>query len=524
VSGDESKTVAMKKLILIFCSLALLVEMRAQSTDVSFNHIFSKNVDSLKISGNSGLPNPLVYDGGKILGQKSIGSNSSYLDSIFELKMETYHIPGLAACIVKNGAIHWIGTYGWADMETSTLMDTSILFQLASTSKTITLTALMQLWENKFFNLDDDINDYLPWQVRNPGFPSDAITFRQLCTHTSSIKDNWSVMPYFWGIDSPIPLDEYLFDYLNPAGSYYNQYQNFYFTHKPGTYYSYSNIGVALAGLLVEEISGIPFYQFCQDSIFNPLEMTETSWFLSGIDTMHMARPYSWNGNSYIPYPFYSYPDYPDGALKTSVDQLARFLMSYLGNGSYNNQIILNAPTIDSIFTLQVPQLSNFQGLIWQRRSVAGIGEVWGHTGEDCGFSTEMSFNDENDIGAIVCINVKLDATIIKTFGNLLLQYALDSIYTSLPDNTVKIVKSLSNAPNPFTRSTILTYNLAESSQVTLLIFDSFGRVVAEPVNAFQEKGEKKFEWLAEALPAGVYYCTLYTGNHLSTNKLIKLH
>jgi len=77
--------------------------------------------------------------------------------------------------------------------------------------------------------------------------------------------------------------------------------------------------------------------------------------------------------------------------------------------------------------------------------------------------------------------------------------------------------------PNPFTSSTILTYNLSESSQVTLRIFDNFGRVVAEPVNGFQQKGEQKVVWTVEGLPAGVYYCRLEAGEQVVSSKIVKM-
>jgi CubicO group peptidase (beta-lactamase class C family) len=514
----------MKKFTLLFCILAITVALQAQIIHVpaDYPRIFKGinwNTDFEPV-----LPVPVTNIGIKKLGVQSIVSASPYLDSIIQSKMETWHIPGLSACIVKNGEIQWTGAYGWAEIESATPVDTSTLFQIASTSKTITLTALMQIWENNRFNLDDDINDYLPWQVRNPGFPSNPITFRQLLTHTSTIRDNWNAMPYFWGMDCPIPLDQYLFDYLNPAGSLYNQYQNFFRIHEPGTYYAYSNIGVALAGLLVEEISGMPFYQFCQDSIFNPLGMAETSWFLSGIDTTQMARPYLWNGSEYIPYPFYSYPDYPDGALKTSVIHLAQFLMCYLGNGTYNNQVILNPATIDTILTIQLPELSVFQGLIWHKRNIGGIGEAWGHNGGDYGFSTEMTFSELHDIGVITCTNVSLDSADIRTIGNLLLQYALDSILTT----TVPLVKNefskdFHNSPNPFEESTSFIYTLDESSHVILQVFENFGRLIAEPINAIQQKGEQRVEWNAGSLPAGIYYCRLQAGARVTTNKLVKI-
>ena len=77
------------------------------------------------------------------------------------------------------------------------------MYILSSISKTITATALMQLYEDNQFMLDDDIDDYLQFNVNHPDFPFVPITLKMLLSHTSGIKDNWNVMPYYDG-DSPL--------------------------------------------------------------------------------------------------------------------------------------------------------------------------------------------------------------------------------------------------------------------------------------------------------------------------------
>jgi len=150
------------------------------------------------------------------------------LDSFILATMNTYHIPGVAACVVKDGRIIWTGAYGHAIIEQDVPVADTTLFMLASISKTFTGAALLQLWEAGLFELDDDINDYLPFAVFNPNHPESVITFRELLTHTSSIKDNWEVMlsVYAWG-DSPIPLGDYVEGYLTPGGEYYSATANF---------------------------------------------------------------------------------------------------------------------------------------------------------------------------------------------------------------------------------------------------------------------------------------------------------
>jgi Beta-lactamase len=146
------------------------------------------------------------------------------LDSYINSTMQTEHIPGLSACAIANGDIIWSGNYGYANIAQNIEPTDSTLFMIASVSKTFVAVALMQLWEDGLFGLDDDINQYLPWAVHNPNYPASPITFRMLMTHTSGIIDNWDVLDplYTWGADSPIPLGSFLEDYLVPGGSYYH--------------------------------------------------------------------------------------------------------------------------------------------------------------------------------------------------------------------------------------------------------------------------------------------------------------
>src|SRR5687767_8275673 len=111
-------------------------------------------------------------------------STRSSLDEFFRRKMETDHIPGVAACILKRGAVVWLAAYGFANLDERTPMTLDALQNIGSISKTIATTCLMQLWEKGRFKLEDDIGRYLSFPVRNPAHPGDRITFRYLLTHT----------------------------------------------------------------------------------------------------------------------------------------------------------------------------------------------------------------------------------------------------------------------------------------------------------------------------------------------------
>ncbi|MBU0754630.1 MAG: beta-lactamase family protein, partial [Planctomycetes bacterium] len=291
------------------------------------------------------------------------------------------------------------------------------------------------LMDEGLFSLNDPVNDYLPFEVVHPGYPDTDMTFKMILTHTSAIKDNWGAMPYYPG-DSPLLLGDYLEDYLTPAGAYYHPTKNFH-TWEPGTSESYSNIAVALAGYLVEMISGTPLEDFCQDRLFGPLDMNETSYFLANLDPDHIAMPFAWNG-SYTAYGHFGYSDYPSGQVRTSAPQLLRFLTVFMhgrfepeppchlsestilggggfgldpfggaalkqAQGSVSNTVRLLSPqTVELMLTPQNPGINPDQGLIWYQWNLNGR-SLWGHNGGDAGVSTEMWYHLEKETG-VVCL------------------------------------------------------------------------------------------------------------------------
>ena len=401
----------MKKLTLIIAIVSLTNLLFAQI--INRRDIFPSNQQGINLANNFQLTE-----------QAKQSSSCPYLDSVIQAKMEIGHLPGVSACIIKGGQVRWVGVYGDANIEMNIPVDTATLFMLASVSKTVTVTALMQLWEEGLFELDDNINDYLSFEILNPFHPEEPITFKMLCTHTSSIRDNWSLMPYYWNGDSPIPLDEYLFDYLNPDGANYISYLNYY-DEIPGTNLHYSNIGVALMGYLVEVIGDSTFSYQTQERIFEPLQMNETAWFVSELDTMHIAMPYFWNGNAYTAYGHYGYSSYPCGQLRTSIDQLTNFLLCYHNGGTYLGQQILQSSTVEMILTPQIPQINPDIGLIWKKYTL-GAREILGHYGGDDGVMSCMHFCLEENSAVIIFAN-REDA-IGYQIQELLFDYAADSI------------------------------------------------------------------------------------------------
>ena len=185
---------------------------------------------------------------------------------------QKYSIVGLSAVAVKNGSVLWHTNFGLADIDRQLPVTDKTKFRIASISKTITTTALMQLWEKGKFKLDDDISSFLGWRIANPAFPDKPITFRQLLTHTSSLMDNANYDRFLKLTYDSAGQAPDIREILNIDGACYNNGANFT-TNAPGEKYLYCNLAFGLAGTLVEKISGQRFDIYCSKNILKPLGM-----------------------------------------------------------------------------------------------------------------------------------------------------------------------------------------------------------------------------------------------------------
>jgi CubicO group peptidase (beta-lactamase class C family) len=238
--------------------------------------------------------------------------------------MSAGRLPGLSAAVVRDAEVVWSRAWGMANIAAGRRVTPDSLFMLASVSKTVVATAVLQAVEDGLFELDSDVNDVLPFSVRNPVHPDQPLTVRQLLTHTSSIRDNWNLLidSYVAG-DAEMELGRFLRRYLAPSGA--DLASNNYYAFGPGRSYRYANVGASHAASLVEAATGIGFDTWCERRIFAPLGMDRAGWHLAGLPRRDIAMPYGWAGakNEYVPYGQYGYPDYPDGALRTTASQLA---------------------------------------------------------------------------------------------------------------------------------------------------------------------------------------------------------
>ncbi|MFC1223353.1 serine hydrolase domain-containing protein [Pedobacter sp. BG31] len=342
-------------------------------------------------------------------------SGSTNIDSLITKRMAESGILGLGAAIIIDKKVAWEKGYGFSDWETGTAFTTSTLMNIASVSKTVTGACLMKAVEQGKLSLDEDINRYLPFQIRNPYFPDAKVTLRNLATHTSGLTDRYPFYTdslYFNGKDSPQELGDFLQQYFMPGGQYYSK-ENF-LNHKPGTFREYSNIGAALAGYIVEIRTGQKLNEYSKKYLFNPLKMNDTGWFLSEIDLKKHTKLYEKKDHKIQEIPLYGCTTYPDGGVRSSVADLSHFFICLLNDGKYKNRQVLKVETVREMLRFQFdetytpenvkPKTLN-SGIFWATKMGA---KRIGHNGSDPGVRVFMLSDLNKKVAVILFSNTSL--------------------------------------------------------------------------------------------------------------------
>lgn len=340
-----------------------------------------------------------------LLKKQYVSSEDTLIERLLVRLMDLAHMSALSAAIVKDDKLVWAEGFGLYDRENNRKSDEETIFLVASISKTFTATALMQLYEKGLFDLDDDVNDYLPFSLRNPEYPDEKITFRMLLAHQSSMAED---VPALIGnipegleiVGYPYP---FLKDCLVPGELHYKP--QMWADFPPGKEMIYSNIGFGILGYLVEILSGKSFEEYCSENIFEPLGMEDTSFRLDIVNVSRVAVPYEFQSGVYYPLLHYNVLFYPAGGLRTSVLDLSNFLIAHMNGGVYNGVLILNETTVEEMHTIQYPRDKGFQyGLgfqIWKKSADTRIG----HTGGLFGVATKMVFRQSDNTGIIFFTN-----------------------------------------------------------------------------------------------------------------------
>jgi CubicO group peptidase (beta-lactamase class C family) len=343
------------------------------------------------------------------------------LDDYFSRKIGKAKIVGMQVASIGNGELVWHGSFGVKEYNTTDSINDSTLFLMASCTKPVTSLGIMKLYDQGKLDLDDDINNYLPFRISNPNYPQEKITFRMLLAHTSSLRDNYEVYDSLYtlpeGGDSPLELQQFIRDYFTEGGEFYSSTENFA-VEKPGRSYEYCNMGYAMLGVLLEQISGMSFSEYMHKEIFQPLQMNNSYWFLKEIPHKNIAHPHEVVPvTGPIVLNHYGFPSFPDGQLRTTATDYAQVLKLMINRGKVNETTFLKEETIDEYLEIQYPEVAKYQAIAWNYNEFDAflykvvaprylfMRKLPGHSGYDPGVDTFATFDPKKKTGVVIILN-----------------------------------------------------------------------------------------------------------------------
>ena len=202
--------------------------------------------------------------------EKNFSEAFKLVEIWLEAQKDFENLPGISAIVVHNQEILWKGGFGEANPETGVPAKPATLYSICSISKLFTSVAIMRLYDEGKLSLDDQVQDILPWfNIEQQYQTSGPLTVRTLLTHSSGLPRE-SAHSYWTGPDFPFPATEEIKSKLSEQQTLY----------PASTYFQYSNLGLALLGEIVKEVSGTSYDEYIQDAILKPLNMMNTRTIL----------------------------------------------------------------------------------------------------------------------------------------------------------------------------------------------------------------------------------------------------
>ena len=331
------------------------------------------------------------------------------LDQLIAAQMKLGGIRGLSAAAARHGHTVYARGHGFADLARSRRVTDQTMFHIASITKTVTATAVMQLAGQGKLALDAPVSSHLDFPLVHPRFPDRPITFRQLLTHTSGISDAryYEVDFRSLGKDAVQPLGDFLRQYLAPGGRHYGADQCF--AAAPGAAWDYSNVGYALLGYVAGRIGGRDMRTLTQERIFAPLGMRRTSWTLGGTPVALRTTPYEMEDGRLKAVQPVGFPDWPAGMIRASAGDMVRFAGAAANAGGSILPAPLQAEMLAMTRPTGLPDWLTGQGLGWQESRLGGA-PLPNHWGGDPGVFTVAYLDPARHTAAVVLTNTSATA------------------------------------------------------------------------------------------------------------------
>ena len=318
-------------------------------------------------------------------------SFEQFADSLMTAELASHHIPGAVLAAVRDGRVAFARGFGYADLSQQVPVDPErTMFRVASVSKLLTATAAMQLVERGRLDLHADVNTYLR-RFRVPATHPEPVTLFHLLTHTAGFDDRNIARKAYRASDVE-PLGEYLARRLPER------------IRPPGEFIGYSNHGMALAGYLVEVVSGMPFERYMKEQVFAPLGMDHSSFAVEPDSAALLATGYEGDPPEVEPRDYTKTT--PASMLAMSGTDAARFMLAHLAAGVPNVTRILADSSLNAMHRRQFSQHPRIAGIglgFWERFQHGERG-LW-HDGDAAGFASLLYLVPERRIGYFLAFN-----------------------------------------------------------------------------------------------------------------------
>ncbi len=315
----------------------------------------------------------------------------AFLDGLVPLQIKQADIAGATIAVVKDGKLLFAKGYGYADVEKQKPVSAQeTLFRPGSISKLFTWTAIMQLYEQGKLDLDRDVNDYLDYKI--PDAFGKPITLKNIMTHTPGFEEQ--IKDLFRTDATKLNLGEYLKTHI-PARIY-----------PPGTVPAYSNYATAVAGYIVERVSGRPFDQYVAENILKPLNMTRSTFTQPLPADLAPLMSNGYRLASDKAEAFEVVNPYPAGSLSSSATDMAQFMIAHLADGQSGNTQILKPETArlmhSRLFGLDDRTNAMCYGFYEESRNGH---RIIGHGGDTIYFHSDLHLVLDQKLGFFVSYN-----------------------------------------------------------------------------------------------------------------------
>ena len=328
--------------------------------------------------------------GAPVLTREDVGA---WLDGFMPYALANGDIAGAVVVVVKDGQVLVQKGYGYADLATrAPVVPDATLFRPGSVSKLFTWTAVMQLVGQGKLDLDADVNQYLDFKI--PERDGKPVTLRQVMTHTTGMEEQ---------IRGLITARQ---DEITPLGDALKHWTPDRI-HVPGATPAYSNYATALAGYIVERVSGQSFDDYLDAHIFKPLGMDHASFrqplppaLLAG-----MSKGYAKASDGEAKdYEFISLA--PAGSLAATGTDMAKFMIAHLQDGAFGDARILDAATAEKMHSTGQASVGplNRMMLGFYETSVNGHRAI-SHGGDTQWFHSDLQLFLDDGIGLFVSMN-----------------------------------------------------------------------------------------------------------------------